>query len=213
VDTPQDASEMQTARFAEIVRYAQRVLGGSGTKASQRDLAAALGIAPTMTGRYLTGNVDFRNLRAITIEKLAAATQLEPGALFVWIRDGREAAMAYQQMMQQEPVAFEAVDLARKLVTLLEDSDPPRPGQLVPEPDYRALQHDIQDQREVAPAMFDRLVAMVGAASVLEGVAVAAPLEEGDWLKLQQLLDLPAAQLQQRYGFARAASRTQPQRV
>ncbi|MCE2838628.1 MAG: helix-turn-helix transcriptional regulator [Cyanobium sp. 49614_E6] len=212
MDTAQDVGELQAARLAEIVRYAQRVLGGSGAKASQRDLAAALGIAPTMVGRYLT-NTDFRNLRAVTIERLAAVTQLEPGALFVWIRDGREAAIAYQQLMQQEPVVFAPVDLARRLVSLLEESDAESAVHSVqrePEPDYRALQHDINDQRAVAPAMFDRLAAMLGAEQVLERIENAAPLEEGDWLKLQQLLDLPALQLQQRYGFARAVSRTQP---
>jgi len=208
----QDSGEVQAARFAEIVRHAQRVLGGSGGRASQRDLAVNLGIAPTMTGRYLAGNVDFRNLRAITIEKLAAATQLEPGALFAWIRDGREAAMDYQQLMCQEPVAFAAVDLARKLVTLLEEDPEPgyKSGLPQSEPDYGALQQDIQDQRDVAPALFDRLVAMASAEETLEKVAVPSPLDESDWLKLQQLLDLPAQQLQQRYGFARAVSRTQP---
>jgi transcriptional regulator with XRE-family HTH domain len=197
-----DDADERTLRFAEIVRYAQKVLGGASGRASQRDLAAALGLAPTMVGRYLSANADFHHLRAITIERLAAAAQLEPGALFVWIREGRSAAMAYQQLMQQQPVAFEPIDLARQLVAMLDSGDPAVPaGAVEPMKDYGALQQDIADQRAVAPAMFDRLVAMADAAATLEKVNGSAALLHSDWLKLQQLLDAPAPELMQRYGF------------
>jgi transcriptional regulator with XRE-family HTH domain len=206
-----DDADERTLRFAEIVRYAQKVLGGASGRASQRDLAAALGLAPTMVGRYLSANADFHHLRAITIERLAAAAQLEPGALFVWIREGRSAAMAYQQLMQQQPVAFEPIDLARQLVAMLDSGDPAVPaGAVEPMEDYGALQQDIADQRAVAPAMFDRLVAMADAAATVEKVNGSAALLHSDWLKLQQLLDAPALELMQRYGFAGHATAKTP---
>jgi hypothetical protein len=212
VDVRQEASEQRSVRLAEIVRYAQTVMGGGRGRASQRDLAAALEIAPTMTSRYLAGNADFHNLRAVTIERLAAAAQLEPGALFVWMREGRQAAMAYQQLMQQSPVAFEPIDLARQLVAMLEDDGRSAvdPQQLLePAADYGALSRDIADQRAVAPALFDRLAQMLNAIPVIERVSAEAPLSDQDWLTLQELLDAPAAQLQQRYGFGRTVSRTE----
>lgn len=213
MDSREEVSEDRSIRFAEIVRYAQKVMGGGRGRASQRDLAAALEIAPTMTSRYLAGNADFHNLRAVTIERLAAVAQLEPGALFVWMRQGRQAAMAYQQLMQQSPVAFEPVDLARQLVAMLEeDVSAVVPPQLVePTADYEGLARDIADLRAVAPALFDRLAQMLQGAPVLERIEAAEPLSEADWLTLQELMDAPAAELRLRYRFGRAASKTELQ--
>jgi transcriptional regulator with XRE-family HTH domain len=198
---------LAATRFGEIINFALRRLGHGEGRASQRDLAAAIGVAPTMVGRYRAAAADFEALRAVTVERLAAACGLEVGALFAWIREGREAAMAYQQRISHEPVAFEPIDLARQLVALLEQDEPLTA--LERQPDYGALQRDLADARAIAPALFDRLVQMTAAAPSLEKVEAAAELDDQDWLKLQQLLDAEPAELQERYGFAgRISSRT-----
>lgn len=206
----EDAAALAATRFGEIINYALRHLGGADGPASQRELAARIGVAGTMVGRYRGAAADFEGLRAVTVERLAAACDLEVGTLFTWIREGRAAAMAYQQRISSDPVAFEPIDLARQLVQLLE----PRPNTTAalpapdPQPDWDALRRDLRDARAVAPSLFDRLVLISDAAPALEKVEAAAELDEQDWIRLQPLLDAEAAALQERYGFGQSASRT-----
>ena len=123
---PEDNRELEGQRFAEIVIYAQEVLGSKeDRRASQRALSQTLGVAATMIGRYKSGLCDWQNLRAQTIEALAAAAQLEVGTLFIWIKDGKAAAMAYQRQASSAPRAFAPVDLARELVQMLEQAPEP----------------------------------------------------------------------------------------
>ena len=63
-----DGRTQQDNRFAEIVSDAQVVLGGQASgRASQRELAEALGVAPTMITRYKSKNCDWRGLKASTL--------------------------------------------------------------------------------------------------------------------------------------------------
>jgi transcriptional regulator with XRE-family HTH domain len=200
--------ELRDARFAEIVRYAQTALGGNGSnRASQRELAEALGIAPTMVTRYLSSNCDWRNLKATTIEALAKAARLEVGTLFVWIADGRDAAMVYERRMSSKPRAFHPVDLARELASMLEaseaDSEKQYPAPVGP--DYEAIQQQLQQLQ--GPA-FDRLVEVFDAAAALQAVEQQLPLEDEHWLALARLLNADPAVFRQQFA-ARSGARTQ----
>ena len=116
-----DDRDIEGIRFAEIIQYAQIVLGGrEDRRASQRELSSRLNVAATMIGRYKSGLCDWRNIKASTIEALAKAAQLEVGTLFVWINEGREAALAHERKTSTTPRAFAPVDLARELVAMLE---------------------------------------------------------------------------------------------
>lgn len=198
--------DLTAQRFREVIDYALVQRGGPGGRASQRDLAEQLGIAATMVTRYLTHRAAFDGLRATTVERLALACNLEVGAIYAWIRDGRAAAMAYQQRLQSEPVAFSPLDLAERLAALLrQQAVDPADSPLPPTPDYDCLRLALDDARAVAPALFDRLVALTKAAQTLERVRAVEELDQQDWLRLQQLLDEQPLVLQQRYGFAAVA--------
>jgi transcriptional regulator with XRE-family HTH domain len=205
-----DARELEDTRFAEIVRYAQTVLGGQASgRASQRDLANALGIAPTMVTRYKSRNCDWRGLRASTIEALAKAARLEVGTVFVWLHEGREAAMAYERRMSAEPRAFRPVDLARELTAMLEQQDD-EAGPDVTEPaglDYAAIAALL---RPLQGPAFERLVEVLEATTAVNAIAECMPLEDEDWLKLARLLSEDPAAFRQRYS-AKCAARTQRQ--
>jgi transcriptional regulator with XRE-family HTH domain len=116
-----DTRDVEGLRFAEIVQYAQVILGSKADRrASQRELSERMGVAATMIGRYKSGLCDWRNLKASTIEALANAAQLEVGTLFIWINQGRAAAMEHQRKASDSPKAFEPLDLAKELVGMLE---------------------------------------------------------------------------------------------
>ncbi len=200
--------ELRDARFAEIVRYAQTALGGKASnRASQRELAEALGIAPTMVTRYLSSNCDWRNLKATTIEALAKAARLEVGTLFVWIADGREAAMVYERRMSSKPRAFQPVDLARELASMLEawEVDPEKQDPAPEGPDYDAIQQQLQQLQ--GPA-FDRLVEVFDAAAAIGAVEQRLPLADEHWCVLSRLLNADPAAFRQQFA-ARSAARTQ----
>ncbi len=199
--------ELRDARFAEIVRYAQTVLGGNGSnRASQRALAEALPVAPTMVTRYLSSNCDWHGLRAATIEALAKAARLEVGTLFVWIAEGRDAAMVYERRMSTKPRAFHPVDLARELASMLEawEADLEKQNPAPEGPDYDAIQQQLQQLQ--GPA-FDRLVQVFDAAGALDAVEQQLPLEDEHWLALARLLNADPAAFRQQFA-ARSAARS-----
>ena len=201
----QAASELQGMRLAEIVRYAQKQLGGDASqRASQRALSEKLGIAPTMIGRYLTNNVCFNNIRAETVRALADAAGLNVGTLYTWMEHGRDAAMAYEQRLNAEPVAFEPIDLAKQLVRILEEA-PPAAADAAAEPpaiDSNGLMALLEEARREGPRLFDRMVRAMAAEAMLQRLAIGE-LEPDDWLVLAQLLEQTPRRLQERYGPAR----------
>lgn len=205
-----ETSACTAVRFREVIDYALTQLSGPSGKASQKDLADKLQLAPTMVTRYLTQRAAFDGLRATTIERLASVCGLETGAIYTWVRDGRAAAMAYQQRFSAKPVAFSPLELAEQLVTLLQEQQGvvSMDGTPSPPPDYDGLLQALADARAVAPALFDRLAEITKAAPTLERVRAAEDLNQQDWLTLQQLLDEQPEALQQRYGFARTFPRT-----
>lgn len=202
-----DERTQQDNRFAEIVSYAQVVLGGQASgRASQRELAEVLGVAATMVTRYKAGNCDWRGLKASTLEALAKAARLEVGTLFVWINEGRDAAMAYQRRMSAEPRAFRPVDLARELTAMLESQEQIKQEPAPEGPDYAGIQNQLQPLQ--GPA-FDRLVALFDATAAVAAAMEQQPLSDDDWLKLARLVDADPARFRQLY---QSASRT-PQRA
>ena len=202
-----ETSACTAVRFREVIDYALTQLSGPSGKASQKDLADQLQLAPTMVTRYLTQRAAFDGLRATTVERLASVCGLETGAIYTWVRDGRAAAMAYQQRFSAKPVAFSPLELAEQLVTLLQEQQglPAAAEARVLAPDHEGLLQALESARAVAPALFDRLVALTKAAQTLERVRAAEDLDQQDWFKLQQLLDEQPQVLQQRYGFAAVA--------
>lgn len=206
-----EAGDCTAIRFREVIDYALTQLGGPSGRASQKDLADQLQLAPTMVTRYLTQRAAFDGLRATTIERLASVCGLETGAIYTWVRDGRAAAMAYQQRFSAKPVAFSPLELAEQLATLLQRqaSSQEQAAAAAPlQPDYDGLLQALEDARAVAPALFDRLLEITKAAPTRLRVEAAEELTQQDWLKLQQLLDEQPEVLQQRYGFVRTSPRT-----
>lgn len=205
--------EVREQRLAEIVRYAQQRLGsGASQRASQRALSERLSCAPTMIGRYLTGNVVFGNMRAETVRALAEAAELDVGTLFVWIERGRDAAMAHEQHLRGEPVAFQPVDLARRLVTLLEASPAAAVEQDPPQVDVQGLMTLLEETRRESSRLFDRMVRALNAEAMLQRLAIGEP-EEDDWRLLGALLEQSPQKLRQRFGPERLATPASPAAV
>lgn len=218
------AADIQ-GNFLQLLHYCRLVLGGHKRLASQRELADALCVAATMAGRYLSGDTDFYGMRAVTVELLAKAAQVDVGTVFLWVAEGREVALAHEERVRQEPVAFSALEHLRTAVRLLEDQEEeegpleqgahhsPQP----PKPDYRELLLLLEVRRgldgEPIASLFDTLVETLAAGSTLERVRQAEELEDGDWVKLQQLLGVPAEELRQRFGGHRTPARTAPMLV
>lgn len=200
------------ANFQELLHYCRERLGGSRL-ASQRELADALEVAPTMAGRYIAGGTDFYHLRATTVANLAAAAGLDVGSVYLWVERGRRAAAAHQERLSRKPLRFSALDYIKEAAALLESGSPdavPAP----PPPDYSGLQQALAERRgpegDARTSLFDTLVQHVDAEAVLQRIAQRQPLSDEDWLKLQMLLSVPAAELQQCYGFGQSAARTEP---
>ena len=202
--------------FLELLQHCRRVLGGHTKLASKRELSDALNVAPGMAGRYIAGETDFYNLRAVTVELLARACGLDVGTVFRWVGQGRQDALAHEALLRREPVAFSALDHVRAAATLLEQQeeaivqdareDTPLPT------DFDGLTMALagrrgQDGAAVA-SLFDTLVHSIGAESCLQRVRAHQELEEDDWFKLQQLLGVPQGELLALFGPGRTPSRT-----
>ena len=186
-----DPKDIAGVRFAEIVSYAQQVLGGrEDRRASQRELSQRLGVAATMIGRYKSGMCDWQNLKASTIEALAAAAQLEVGTLFVWIKEGRSAAMQYQRKASAEPKAFEVVDLARELVKMLEGVSPDQETKELP---------PIREQRKIHTEAEAKQISDM-CREAFRRIAVDRMWEPADaWEKLSALCDGMSAEQKARF--------------
>jgi len=170
----------------EVVEFA---LGASnGRKISQRELAEKLHLAPTMVTRYLTGNVEFNSLRAITIELLAKACGLTETSVFLWIREGREAAMLFEERCRQDVTPLAPLDLARRLVMALEKGG--ALGQTEVELDREWVQSLLDEQRRaVGERGFAVLVEANRAESSLRRFEENEPLSGADVDILSELLN------------------------
>ena len=200
------------ANFQELLHYCREVLGDGKRLASQRELADAIGCAPTMTGRYIAGGTDPYQLRATTMQSIAATAGLDVGTIYIWLEQGRAAAMAHQERLNRKPLRFTALDYVREAAALLERQQLETPK--LPQPDYEGLEQALAERRgpegDARTSLFDTLVDQVSAAQVLERIVRRQPLADEDWLKLQMLLGVPAAELQQCYGFGQSIARTEP---
>lgn len=218
--TPSLSSPEASENFLQLLRYCRQVLGGRSRIASKRELSEALNVAPGMAGRYVSGETDFYNLRAVTVELLARACELDVGTAFTWVGQGREAAMAHEERLRREPVTFTALDHVRIAWRLLDQQE--RDGQaedgagseeLLPT-DFEGLRQALAARRgpdgEALAGIFDTLVRTIEAAPCLERIGDRLELQEEDWLKLQLLLGLEAAELRARFGPGRTPPRSEP---
>ena len=181
------SDEIVQQRFAEICVYALEVLGGSGSRlASQRELAEAICVAPTMLTRYLHSGCDWYSLKARTVAALARVTHMEPGSLFVWIEAGREAAMEHQRSLGSTPLTT-TVDLAEQLLARLRED---AKQQLTANgPDYAGLIALIEKERSAGDILFDRLTQGLGCSGALAAAMEKKELSDEDWTMLSRLLD------------------------
>jgi len=174
-------------RFAEICQYAQRALGGDGSRlVTQRELAESLGCAPTMVTRYLHSGADFFSLKSRTIVALARACRLEPGTLFVWIEHGREKAMEYQRCLGASPMAS-SLDLAEELLSRMREEAKAKVA--TNGPDYDGLIAFINQERQQGGLFFTRLTESLNAEHALAAALESQLLTDEDWEVLARLLD------------------------
>lgn len=181
--------ESDQTRFTEIISFAQTMCGAeAGERASLTELAAELRVSPSIVNRYRSGAVHFGNLKAETVRRLAEVCRVQPGTLYVWMRDGRAAAEVYERqvstgMRTEEP---SALALAEMLVEQLRQQQPLH--QAEPELRYDMLQAVIEEAAADGGSFWQRLVTLLKAEPVLERVQQHEELSDDDWTTLRQLL-------------------------
>lgn len=180
------------ARFVEIVSYAlERLRQDRPAPASQRELAAAIGIAATMIGRYLQQQANPLALKFSTIVALARVCQMDVGTLTTWLMEGRAAAL------QRQP-AGSAVDLSatRLAEQLLQQVRQLEQQPLEPPIDYSRLAAELEQRKQQAGTqLFNLAVDTFGAAESLKAVTAQEPLEQRDWELLAALLSMEPEEL------------------
>lgn len=192
--------ETEGRRFVEILHYAQTMCGSAaGERASLRELAAALQVSDSIVNRYRQGSVHFGNLKAETVRRLAEVCRLQPGTLYVWIRQGRAAAETYERKVTSGMAAPDPspLELAERLLAHLRTICAKDPGP--PQLDYDALAAAIELAESSGGPYFHRLVAVLQVEPVLERVRQREPLSDDDWTALRQLLAADDPQFQQRF--------------
>jgi transcriptional regulator with XRE-family HTH domain len=189
-DQQWEKREAQAQRFAEVIRHAQKVCRtGTAPRASQRELADRLQVAGTMVTRYISGRVQFENIKTETAQLIADAAGISVGSLYAWIQEGRERAMEVEARVKGQPVAFTPRDLAAKLLELLEQEEgtPPEPERLKRR-DWSLQKRQLIELEAQSPTLFGRFVATLGAESVLAKLEFGEDLDEVEEEKLQELL-------------------------
>ncbi len=196
---PTPEALQRSRRFVEVIDYALQVFGAeAGTSlGAQRRLSEAVGVSTTMLTRYKQG-VDFDNLKCATIRQLAKVMGIDPGAIFAWIEEGREAAMEHQRLLAAKPVAFSPFDLMKELEISLRRAIP---VEAIEQPHLRAdeLAAAVDSWRQDSPVLFDRFVAALGLAALLEELPSRAGLEPQEWEQLAELTGTTADALRQRF--------------
>lgn len=183
--------ELRAQRFADLIRYAQKVLGrGSGEKASQRELADHIRVAGTMVTRYLSGSVDWYNCRTHTAALIAAAAELHVGTVYVWIEEGREMAFRHEALIRSRPAAFRPLDLARELVVMLQQESTDDEPVL----DYSVVKQKLAAVEAESPRLYGSFVHRIGAEGALAKIEFGQPLSDEEWQKINELLGEPLDQ-------------------
>lgn len=181
-----EKEEMMAQRFAEVIRYAQRVSkSGTEVQATQKSLADKIEVAGTMITRYLSGKVQFGNIKSETARLIAEAAGLHVGSLYCWIIEGKEAAMQHEERLRGEPVAFKPLDLAERLVDALRHEESAGP---VERQDWRAEREYLARLEAESPLLFGRFVASMNAERVLAKLEFGEALEKGEKELLKQLI-------------------------
>jgi len=205
-------SDQRRCHFREVIEYALERVSTGGQRASQRQLAERIMCAPGMIRRYLDKETSVEGLKFLTLYSLSKACRLDPGTLFIWIEEGREAAMLHEAALGGTIPPFGALDLARQLVRILEQDDRggqdaagdgPAPPSLDPvRLRLSALEHD------VGP-LYQRMVRLTQAEAVIElvetGGTLPSSLAAEDWAALGRLLEMEPDQLQGECRLAQAA--------
>lgn len=193
VQEPIEPRELRAQRFADLIRYAQKVCGrGSGERASQRELADRIEVAGTMITRYLSGSVDWQNIKASTVALLAQAAELHVGTAYVWIEEGRDAAFAHEARIRSRPTAFQPLDLARELTAMLEAEPHDLPARI----DYCTVKAKLEAIEAESPRLYASFVSRIKAEDALAKIEFNQHLEPEDWEKINELLGEPLDQAQ-----------------
>lgn len=202
---------MRKRHFKEVVQYAMERVSTGGQRASQRQLAERLMCAPGMIRRYLDQETSVEGLKYITLHMLAKACRLDAGSLFVWIEQGRDAAMEHEASLAGTMPPFSALDLAHRLVDLLSEDDDGRGGQGKddpPGPDLESLRQRVAVMEVESGALFPRMVRLTQAEEALQCLAdpSVAPgdLRAEDWSALGRLLEAEVGELKEACGMLRA---------
>jgi transcriptional regulator with XRE-family HTH domain len=182
---PPQGRDLRAQRFADLIRYAQRVCGrGDSSKASQRELAERIEVAGTMITRYLSGTVDWSNIKTQTARLIADAAEMDVGSIYVWIENGREAAFRHEAQIRSRPVSFGPLELARELTAMLEQQG----GERSAGPDYRLVREKLVAVEGESPRLFSSLVGRIGAEGALAKLEFGHPLTEEEWQQINTLL-------------------------
>ena len=197
--------------FKEVVLYAMERVSSGGQRASQRQLAERLMCAPGMIRRYLDQETSVEVLKYITLHMLAKACRLDTCSLFVWIEDGRDAAMEHEASLAGTMPPFSALDLAHRLVDLLSEEeggqgddgkdDPPGP-------DMEPLRQRVAVMEVESGQLFPRMVRLTESEDaikcLLDSSVTPVDLRNEDWSALARLLEAEVAELKELCGMLRA---------
>jgi hypothetical protein len=197
-------SESRKRHFKEVIEYAMERVSTGGHRASQRQLAERIMCAPGMIRRYLDMQTSVEGLKFVTLLSIAKACRLDPGTLFVWIEQGRQSALLHEAALHGTVPPFGALDLAKRLVEILEDGPggdgggdgggPPKPGLAPVRQQLRVLEQEVG-------ALMAKMVRLTEAEDALRLVMAedTAPemLNEGHWRSLSRLLEVAPEVLQQ----------------
>lgn len=197
---------MRDERFADLINYALKRLGAErgAMLGAQNALAQAMGISSTMLHRYRHAGADFDALKARTVYQLAKVLDFDVTTIFLWVDQGRDAALQHQRSISQKPVAFSPVELAQELVRLLQryGTTLDEAGEaLPPQLQCQALMDAVRQKREPSPELFDQFVGILNLAPVLQEIesGTAIGLDEEQWEGLSKLLCRSSSQLQEQY--------------
>lgn len=198
--------QVRDARFAELVNHALTRMGAErgAVIGAQNELAKALNVSSTMLHRYKTGGVDFDALKARTVAQLAKVLDMDVGAVYLWIEQGKDAAIAYQRRLTGRPIAFSPVDLSQELTAMLQrygtGLDAPVPLQR-PVLQCEALLAAMEAKREPAPELFDQFLDMLQLSPLLEQVrgGLLEDLEYHHWQALARVLGGTPESLMEQY--------------
>lgn len=208
----QPLSELRKRHFREIVEYALERVSTGGSRASQRQLAERIMCAPGMIRRYLDQETSVEGLKFLTLYSLSKACRLDPGSLFLWIEEGKDAAMAHEAALNGTMPPYGALDLAKRLVTILEedgDDDGKSDAPGTPKPSLDGIRVRLSSLEQEVGHLYGRMLRLTGAEDVVDRVLTGLDspykLNAQDWSTLAALLEVEAAELMQEAGLAQAA--------